>query len=268
MSSPGQQLRILRERLGLTMRDVESASLLIAQRHGNEDFAISLSWLSDMETKRILPSIFRFYALAVIYRSEMRDIMAWYGVDSTDMANDLGVVAPPKSHLSSALARPEAVRIPVRMDPAFDSQKSSNLGRMVEQWGVVPLSYLAQFANLSFTYGYIGLEDFTMYPLLMPGSFVQVDESRNRVISGMWRSEYERPVYFVETREGYTCCWCDVKGDIVVLQPHPLSPVSARVLKFPREAEVVGQVVGVAMRLGEWRPLDSSPNPKEPAALT
>ena len=34
----------------------------------------------------------------------------------------------------------------------------------MEQWGLVPLSYLAQFAHSDFTYGYIGNQDFTMYP--------------------------------------------------------------------------------------------------------
>ena len=36
----------------------------------------------------------------------------------------------------------------------------------------------------------------------------------------------------------------------MVLQPHPLSPVPARILKHPQEAEVLGQVVGIAMSLG------------------
>ncbi len=97
---------------------------------------------------------------------------------------------------------------------------------MVEQWGSVPLAYLAKFSGEKYTYGYIGSEDFTMYPLLPPGTFLQVDESRNKVVAGMWRSELERPIYFVETREGYTCCWCSLKGDQIVLQPHPLSPVA------------------------------------------
>ena len=66
--------------------------------------------------------------------------------------------------------------MPIRMDPGFDEQRTINLGRMVEQWGLVPLSYLAQFAHSDFTYGYIGHQDFTMYPILPPGSFIQVDE--------------------------------------------------------------------------------------------
>ena len=76
-----------------------------------------------------------------------------------------------------------------------------------------------------------------MYPILPPGSFVQVDETKNKVGEGIWRSEYERPIYFVEMRDGYTCCWCSTKRDSIVLQPHPLSPVPVRVLKYPQEAE-------------------------------
>jgi hypothetical protein len=157
--------------------------------------------------------------------------------------------------------------MPVRLDPSFDLRKTSNIGRLVEQWGLVPLSYLEQFANCHYTYGYIGNEDLTMYPLLPPGSFIQVDESRNKVSEGGWRTEYERPIYFVETRSGYTCCWCSVAGDSIILQSHPLSPVTARVPRYPQEAEVIGQVMGVAIRLGEWRPLETLPMQKERQAL-
>jgi hypothetical protein len=82
---------------------------------------------------------------------------------------------------------------------------------------------------------------------------VQVDESKSKVVEDTWRSEYERPIYFVETRDGFTCCWCSVASGSITLQPHPLSPVPVRVLKYPREAEVIGEVVGVAMRMRGWR---------------
>ena len=43
---------------------------------------------------------------------------------------------------------------------------------------------------------------------------------------------------------------------MITLQSHPLSPVPTRILEHPLEAEVLGQVVGVAMRLMEWYPPD------------
>src|SRR5205823_10405148 len=150
---------------------------------------------------------------------------------------------------------------------SFDPRTTSNFAPMVKQWGTVPLAYLQQLAKKDYSYGYIGSEDLTMDPILPPGSFVQVDESRNKVVEGAWRSEYERPIYFVETREGYTCCWCTVGREDLILQSHPLSPVPAKVVRIS-QSEVVGQIVGVAMRLGEWRPIpDAELAPKERAAL-
>ena len=268
MTGPGQQLRLLREQLGLTMRDVELASMAIAGKHGNDDFSVPLSRLSDIETKGVMPSIYRLYSLAVIYRFDLNKMLAWYGVDINEMASDFNVISPPKSHKTEALPAAAQVRIPVRMDPGFDPRRTANMGRMVEQWGLVPLSYLEGLAQTTYTYGYIGTEDFTMYPLLPPGSFIQIDENKNKVVQGVWRSEYERPIYFVETRSGHTCCWCTMKGtEHIVLQPHPLSPLQIRVLRHPQEAEVIGQVVGVAMRLGEWRSVETVREPKARAAL-
>jgi transcriptional regulator with XRE-family HTH domain len=263
MVTAGLNLRAARERLGLTMREVETASERIARKHGNEEFAISPSRLSDIETKGLIPSIYRVYTLAVIYRREMAEILSWYGIDLSAAGGDLGLSLPPKSHASEVLNGSRMVRVPTRLDPSFDVRTTTNLGRVIEQWGVVPLAYLAELANETYMYGYVGSEDFTMYPLVPPGTFLQIDESKNKVEPGMWRSEYERPIYFVETRDGYTCCWCALKGDNLVLQPHPLSPVGVRVLRHPQAAEVVGQVVGMAVRLGEWRPLDGSPTSKD-----
>ena len=267
----GLNLRNLRERLGLTMREVEGSSFRIAERHGNDEFAICPSRLSDIETKGLVPSVYRLYSLSVIYRCDFREILAWYGIDLSLSAGDLQLNLPPKSHFEETLQSTPTVAMPTRLDPAFDPRRTASLSRMVEQWGLVPLAYLSKLSSDKFTYGYLGSEDFTMYPLLPPGTFLQVDESRTKIIQGMWRSELERPIYFVETREGYTCCWCSLKGEQIVLHSHPLSPVPVKVMRHPQEAEVVGQVVGIALKLGEWLPMDSSPatkaESKEPAAL-
>ncbi len=80
MSQNGMNLRGLREQLGLTMRDVETASARIAQKHGNDEFLIVPSRLSAFETTSVVPSIYRLYSLAVIYRRDLRELLAWYGV--------------------------------------------------------------------------------------------------------------------------------------------------------------------------------------------
>ncbi len=250
----GRRLRALREELGLTMRDVEAASERIATRRGNQDFTLPLSRLSDIEAKGLLPSLHRLYSLSVIYRRDMRELLAWFGIDVNEVAADVALVSPPESHITDCQRSVLAINVPIRMDPGFDARRTANLGRMIECWGLIPIAYLSKFANTKFTYGYIGSEDLTMYPLLPPGSFIQVDESVKTVTAGSWRSEYERPIYFVETREGYTACWCELKGDLLILQPHPLSPVDVRMLKHTQDAKVVGRVVGMAMHLDGRQP--------------
>jgi len=261
----GQRLRILREQQELTIREVEAASQRLANKYGNEEFYIAGARLSDIETKGIIPNIFKLYSLAAIYRVGFNELVAQYGVepDNVNFENDL--VRRPKTHLLPSKMALRAVEVPVKLDPAFKLSKTTDLGRMIERWGAFPFAFLQQLADTDFTYGYIGMEDFTMYPLIVHGSFIQVDEHKNKIVEKAWRSEYERPIYFIETREGHVCSWCSLKDDQLVLQPHPLSPVPPRILKYTREAEVIGQVVGLAMRLGEWRPLTGkdTPTPKE-----
>jgi hypothetical protein len=257
----GQKLRALRERLGFTIREVEAASLRIAAKHQNDDFGVPLSRLSDIETKGVIPSIFRLYSFSIIYRRDMRELLSWYGIDVNQTAGDLSLSEPPRSHISEALANTTAMHLPVEIDPGFDVRRTTNISRMVQRWGWVPLSHLAHMQPERFIYGYIGSEDLIMSPLLLPGSFVQIDESRNKVQEGPWRSEYERPIYFVETREGFVCSWCAVVGDSLILQPHPLSPVPPRSFRQPNEAEVLGQVIAIAMRLDDWFSTGSSRPP-------
>lgn len=252
MLSAGKKLRELREQMGLTLRDVEIASTSLAESRGIEEFIINPSRLSDIETKGVIPSIYRLYVLSVIYRADFTELLKLYGVDLSFTAADFSICRPGKTHrLEIAMGRGN-VQVPVKLDPGFDIRRSTDLGRMIESWGVVPMQYLQELSKKKYTYAYVGTEDLTMYPLLLPGSFVQVDEDRCRVEEKKWHSELERPIYFIETREGHVCCWCSVRRGEIVLQSHPLSPVPARILKHPQEAEVLGQVVGVAMRLGEW----------------
>ncbi len=63
-------------------------------------------------------------------------------------------------------------------------------------------------------------------------------------VSGPWHSEFERPIYFMELRDGYACGWCELNGNQLLIIPHHLSPASIRRFTYPREAEIVGRVTG------------------------
>src|SRR5258708_31188306 len=118
MTTKGQNLRVLRKKLGLTMRDIETASERIAHKGNNEEYLVPISRLSDFETKGVIPSIYRLYSLAVIYRRDLREILLWYGVSLEIETSDLEISTPPKSHISNALSNMATVQMPVRLDPS------------------------------------------------------------------------------------------------------------------------------------------------------
>ncbi len=95
----------------------------------------------------------------------------------------------------------------------------------------------------------------TLYPLLRPGSFVQIDPSVRKVQPMRWRTEFDRPIYFVELRDGYACSWCELQDGHLLLLPHPLSPRGVRRLAHGTEAEIVGQVTAIAMTLAPLAPV-------------
>ena len=179
MIAPGPNLRMSREKLGLTMRDVEAASKRLVRKH-HPNYLIMSGGLSNFESNGVTPGVHQLYSLAIIYRLEFNEILSWYGVDLNQTASDLETSAPPRTHLSRALPNTAEITKPIRIDPSFDPRTTSNFAPMVKQWGTVPLTYLQQLSKKDYTYGYIGSEDRTMDPILPPGSFVQVDESRTR----------------------------------------------------------------------------------------
>lgn len=136
----------------------------------------------------------------------------------------------------------------------FDPTKTADIQSLVMQLGATPLGHLIGSMGPGYRYGYIGTKDRMLYPLIMPGAIVQIDERRKRITPGPWRRELERPIYFLETRTGFACCWCAVEDDNIILQPHPLSPDPLRILRLNQGVDVIGQVVAVAMRLHESAP--------------
>lgn len=80
MPAWGHKLRAIREELGLTLRDVHKASLRLATRHRNRRLVISPGRLSMIETKHEVPSIFRLFALASIYRRDIKELLSFYGL--------------------------------------------------------------------------------------------------------------------------------------------------------------------------------------------
>ncbi len=250
LGEAGQKLKRIRERLRLKYRDIEEASLRIAAARQNDEFAVALSRLADIENKGTMPSMYRLYSLCAIYRLDLDEVLSWYGVQVDQLPVDANLVGLPRTHVIGFSTRDQSeVQAPVALDPGIDLSKTEFLSRMIQRWGTLPLTLLKRVDLRNFLYGLVGTEDWFMYPIIPPGSLVVIDDSRRRIVNTGWNSEFDRPIYFLELRNGYACAWCSLREERLVLQPHPASSCEPEVYAYPQEVEVIGQVTEVAMSL-------------------
>jgi transcriptional regulator with XRE-family HTH domain len=253
---PNEQLKDIRSRLGITTREVAEFSQRIADAEGNPEFHISNAWLTQVENSDSVPSIFKLYTLSSIYHIKFTDLLLLYGVDLQHLSRNQLAAPLPETHLTNleVYDQERTVSFPIRFDRSFDVDNTNLLSRLVEVWGEVPIALIQHLDIRHGLYGYIGLHDMTLYPLLRPGSFVRIDPRVRKVQPMRWRTEFDRPIYFVELRDGYACSWCELQDGHLLLLPHPLSPRAVRRVAHGTEAEIVGQVTAVAMTLVQALP--------------
>jgi transcriptional regulator with XRE-family HTH domain len=247
MERPGEMLRHARERLKLTYRDVAKASQAIARRRGSDDFAVALSRLADIENKGTVPTIYRLYTLCTVYRLDWKEVLRWYGVCLDQMASDVLETPLAETH-TIQLSADDPATVPQPFDWEIDLNKTAFLSHMIRRWGKLPLNFLAGLDHRHYRYGFVGLEDWFMYPILQPGSLLLIDQGRRKIAADGWTGELDRPIYFLEHRDGYRVGWCSRMGSRLLLLPHPSAQLPPAVFETS-DIDVVGQVTGVAMLL-------------------
>lgn len=256
MEDPGQKLRRTRERLNLRVRDVELASLKIADKYHNDDFAVLINRVSEIENRNLVPTIHKLYSLCAIYRLDFQEVLEWYGISLGALPADTATVDVPQTHELFPGSKPNRpasgeVLLPLALDPGLDPRRTTYLSRMIQRWGKLPLLFLESLNLKEQRYALIGTEDWFMYPLLQPGTFVSIDETQRKIVNAGWSNEYERPIYFFEHRQGFACGWASLNGEQLILIPHPMSACSPQVYKYPADIDLIGQVSGIAMRLDQ-----------------
>src|SRR5260370_5543224 len=160
---PGLRLRQVRERLGLTYRDVQGASYELAARRGRPDFILHISRLADIENRGVVPGLHKVYTLAAVYGLNPLELSRWYDVPIEECFNDGTSFPVPQTHL---MAAPTSLRIPMKFDPAFDPRRTEILSRIVEKWG--HFEGVLTNGHSQHIYGYIGMSERRMMPLVRP----------------------------------------------------------------------------------------------------
>jgi transcriptional regulator with XRE-family HTH domain len=256
----GAKLRKIRVRLGYSIREVERRSHELAKKRRNRDFFLSRGWIADIENGKFIPGVFKMASLGVLYRLSLEEVHALFGIQAAVLGRERALSRPPKTYLLPAREAPVAEFADATVSTADPAQleKTNLLSRLIDIWGDVPVPLLRHLDVRRYLYGYIGLEDRRMAPLIPPGSFVQIDAKQTRVKKGALRrsrgqSQFRRPIYFVDIRDAYACGWCQIEEGVLTLVPHPDSPEKVQTFRHPEEAEIVGRVTGVAMRIAGGR---------------
>jgi len=252
----GKRLRAERLRAGLSTREVQKLSQEIAhEKNDNQDYAISHAWLTEVENGKFTPSIYKLYSLSLIYKTAYLKILGFFGINVRDAPEEQKLVGLPETQLlgSSLELAGQTIVLPVDLKKNTELARTNLVSRMVESWAEFPVGLLQQLDLRHRLCGYVGLEDYTLYPHIRPGSFVEIDDRQTKIHLD-WQDEHDRPIYFVELRGGHACSWCELDGNQLILIPTPQSRVQVRRFRYPNEGDILGRVTAVTMRIAESTP--------------
>jgi transcriptional regulator with XRE-family HTH domain len=242
MAGIGLRLRTIRQQWQLSLREVEERSLRFAQERGNQSYQVSASWLDRLEREEHELTVNKLIALADIYNLPTEQLLrSVYPGD-------------PQPTLLHQLSTPNATMLltegPLEEHAKYLLPDTLALDQPPDETTL--LAAENRLLQVPFRRGIIGKRDHTLDPMIPAGSIVQID-TQKRTISARrdWTHEFQRPIYFLTTRDAYVCGWCELDrgSDWLTLIPHPLSPASSRRWKYRKEIETIGRVTFVAIRL-------------------
>jgi hypothetical protein len=90
----------------------------------------------------------------------------------------------------------------------------------------------------------VGQGDRMMWPLLPPGSLLQLDQDERTIADGQW-GEFERPVYLIEYRGRFHCCHAQRRGETLRMISHRESSERPSILAPHKEARVRGELTPI-----------------------
>ncbi len=242
MGGIGARLLTIRRQWQLSLREVERRSLHLAQEKGNHSYHVSASWLHRLEREEHELSVSKLMALAEIYNVSPERLL--HCIDPGSRQNLVPTQLSPENAsmiLSEGSLDPQAN---LGLDNPVPGQPSENdTSLLPAENGQSPKPYRR---------GIIGKHDLTLHPMIPAGSIVQIDTQKRAIATRRsWIHEFQRPIYFLMTPDGYVCGWCelDKNSDWLTLIPHSLSPSPSRRWRYRTDIESIGRVVRVAVRL-------------------
>lgn len=115
---------------------------------------------------------------------------------------------------------------------------------LLAMWRTVPLLLMLDVDWGRGPLVLIGTADRMMWPLLPPGSLLQLDQTI-RTVDERQFTEYERPIYLIEYRNRFHCCHAQRRRDVITLISHGESQGPPSISASLKEAKVRGQLTPI-----------------------
>ena len=121
---------------------------------------------------------------------------------------------------------------------------SSATRRLLNVWSEVPLLLMLDVDWERGPLILIGESDRMMWPLLPPGSLLQLNSKVRTIADGFW-TEFERPIYLIEVKGKFYCCHAQRRGETLRLISHAESPERPAISVPFKETRVRGQLTPI-----------------------
>jgi transcriptional regulator with XRE-family HTH domain len=229
----GARLRQIRQQWQLSLREVEERSVRFSRERGNSSYKISAAWLNRLERETHELTVNKLIALAEVYSLPTERLLR--SLRPGDPQPVLQRLSNPNATMLITEGQLGQHAKYLMLDPIHANHPSDETGFLSVEHDLSPARYQS---------GIIGRRDHTLEPMIPAGSIVHID-TRERDISlrKNWAHEFQRPIYFLRTRDGCVCGWCELDKDSewLTLIPHPMSPATSRRWRYRTEIESLGR---------------------------
>jgi hypothetical protein len=235
MERIGAKLLAVRQKWGLTLREVEDRSVRLAEEWGNPSYRDD----RDLSAAKLI-------VLAAIFSIPPEQLLALCPAGNGNTPPYDQVSSPNTTLLLTKGVLAEQARSWLPDD--LVSQSIPDKTTLLP-----PEDYLPSHHRR----GVLGQKDNPLAPMIRAGSFLFINTQKRAIAHRReWTNEFDRPIYFLFAHTGYFCGWCDLdkEAEWLTLVPHSLSYASGMRWKYRKEVEVIGRIAGVLQRLEEAEP--------------
>lgn len=243
-------LRGARMRMGLSFREASEISCQIAGLLDDQQHFISPSSLSDYETRADAPRhIQKVISLCVLYAVDLFTFLTAAGIALEQGGNE--------SIADHLIPRPLPIGSRDGESERSKPDQPEFLEQLLAEYAEIPFFLRRSFVRLSglaavslHDFFWIGGERNTLHPYLTNGVFVVVNRRKKKPRCDASKPPWQHLLYLVRKRDGtyLSGCFGLEQGNLLI---HPSSQQFSHPgrLRYPNEAEVVGQIMTIIRRL-------------------